>query len=181
MSAFRSKISTFAACTENSTEQSWQDQGHQQLDRVMDYADHLFLPDDLWNLWEKFFLRTEIFLINVDQYWLFEIKIFRVHLFVSRILFSYYSFKTAFYIYSGGEIFYEAAFSKMLKLAGSDVRKMSEKKSKADYQGALLITEGKYGVVDKQQGEKKIKGEKRNGWNHGTVENQRMFQEWGIT
>lgn len=40
------------------------------------------------------------------------------------------SFKTLFYIYSGGEIFYKAAFSKMVKMLRSDIRKSSKRKMK---------------------------------------------------
>lgn len=84
----------------------------------------------LKSLGKVFFENWDFF----DQCWSVLIvlnkKNFQVHLFVFRILFSYYSFKTAFHIYSGGAIFYKAAFSKVLKLAGSDVRKMSEGKTK---------------------------------------------------
>lgn len=39
-------------------------------------------------------------------------------------------FKTLFCIYSGGEIFYKTAFSKMVKMTRSDVRKLSKIKRK---------------------------------------------------
>lgn len=77
----------------------------------------------------EFSLRTEMFLAKVYQRQLFKIKeLSNPLIYVWDPISLLPSLKTPFCIYSDGEFFCKAAFTKMLTLIGSDMRKLRERK-----------------------------------------------------